>query len=858
MIPIRLTLRNFLSYGDSPVTLDYTTFDVACVTGENGHGKSSAVVDAVTCALWGLARGTDARGAGLDDLIRLGADEMELEFTFEMDGQVYRVLRKRQRNRVSILELHARNGDGWRALTAERIQDTQERINRVVGIDYRTFVHSALVLQGRADAFTVARPTERKDILAEVLGLRQYEVRELAARERARDCERRAQYLDRELDEVRAGLAALPAVEAELEAADAQLAGARATVAELRREREALEARRAELDGVRLRAAEAGRRLEEHLQAAGELAATAAQVKERCAGHARLLAEREAVAVACADHEAARARVETLGGLARAYTDLRAEAARLEEVVAAEGRRLRTEAAGLRRQREQVSARAGRREAAARQVADLEGAAAGFAVLRAEQEVLETRIARLHGDLAALQGPIGVCRRRIEEMRDRYRQVSGIAGMAVCPLCDSPLEPGRRDELLAHVESEGRALRAELDRLEREAGESTGVRTAAEVRLAEVRAGLAREAPVSAALSAARRDMEEAEAAGMELAAVEAALAALEGELAGEGFAAEARQRLKAVGDEMAVLGYDPAEYDRAVRREQDLRPVAARMEEIRRAEHALATDTGLLASYRAQLAAREEAAGAARAEVGALEAQASTLEPVLCRLVEVGEHLAEGEREERTLVERRAAAAARREQLRALAARVTEVERERADLTRERAYWAELAQAYGKNGVQALIIENAIPELEKEANDLLARWTDGRLHVRLLTQGATKAGNVFETLDIVIADELGTRKYELFSGGERFRVDLALRVGLSKLLARRAGARLRLLVVDEGFGTQDAAGVDRLVEALTDLRRDFDKILIITHREDLKERFPYHVEVVKDANEGSRIRVVS
>lgn len=858
MIPIRLTMRNFLSYGDRPVSLDYTAFDVACVTGENGHGKSSAIVDAVTCALWGQARGTDARGAGVDDLIRQGADEMELEFAFEMDGQVYRVLRKRQRNRASILEFHVRNGEAWRALTAERIQDTQERVNRVLGIDYRTFVHSALVLQGRADVFTVAKPSERKDILAEVLGLRQYELREQAARERARDCERRAQLLDREIEEARGELAALPAVEAELQGAVAQLAAARATLAELRQEREGLEARRAELDRVRLRMAEAGRQMEENLRAAGELAATVARVEERCAGYAQLLAEREAVAAACAEHEAARTRVEALGGLARAYADLRAEAARLEESLAAEERRLRTEAEGLRRQREQVATRAGRREGAARRAAELEEAAAGFAALRAEQEALEARVARLYAESAALQGPIEVRNRRIEELRDRYRQVSGIAGMASCPLCDSPLEPGRRDELQAHIQSEGQALRAELDSLEREAGEKAAERVAAEARLAAVRAELGREAPVSAARSEARRDLEEAEAAQRELAALEAALATLEGDLAGNRFAPEARQRLEAVAAGMADLGYDPAEYELAVRREQELRPAAARMEEVRRAEHALAADTEMLAGYRGQLEAREGTATAARELLSTLAGQAAGLEPALARLEEVGRLLAAGEREERTLLERRATAAARQGQLRALAGRIADRERERADLVRERVYWAELAQAYGKNGVQALIIENAIPELEKEANDLLARWTDGRLHVRLLTQGATKGGNVFETLDIVIADEMGTRKYELFSGGERFRVDLALRVGLSKLLAGRAGARLRLLVVDEGFGTQDASGVERMVEALTDLRRDFDKILIVTHRQELKERFPFQIEVIKDPQEGSLIRVVA
>ena len=38
------------------------------------------------------------------------------------------------------------------------------------------------------------------------------------------------------------------------------------------------------------------------------------------------------------------------------------------------------------------------------------------------------------------------------------------------------------------------------------------------------------------------------------------------------------------------------------------------------------------------------------------------------------------------------------------------------------------------------------------------------------------------DAFDIEIADELGTRNYELYSGGEAFRINFAIRVALSKL----------------------------------------------------------------------------
>ncbi|MCL6650199.1 MAG: SMC family ATPase, partial [Chloroflexi bacterium] len=163
-----------------------------------------------------------------------------------------------------------------------------------------------------------------------------------------------------------------------------------------------------------------------------------------------------------------------------------------------------------------------------------------------------------------------------------------------------------------------------------------------------------------------------------------------------------------------------------------------------------------------------------------------------------------------------------------------------------------ELARAFGKGGVQSLIIESVLPEIEADANELLQRMTDGRLHVGFQTQRETQQGRVVETLQVLVGDELGTRSYELFSGGESFRVNFAIRIALARLLARRAGARLETLFIDEGFGTQDASGRDRLVEAIQAIQQDFAKILVVTHIEELKEAFPTRIEVTKGA-EGSR-----
>ena len=183
----------------------------------------------------------------------------------------------------------------------------------------------------------------------------------------------------------------------------------------------------------------------------------------------------------------------------------------------------------------------------------------------------------------------------------------------------------------------------------------------------------------------------------------------------------------------------------------------------------------------------------------------------------------------------------------------------EREALTQQIADHKQLELAFGKDGIPALLIEQALPEIEESTNALLSRLSNGRMSFNFETQREykdTKREDRKETLDMVINDGIGERDYEMFSGGEAFLVDFSIRLALSQVLARRAGARLQTLVIDEGFGSQDAQGRQRLVEAINQVQDDFEKILIITHLDELKEVFPTRIEVEKTL-EGSKLTVV-
>ena len=79
MIPSKLKLNNFMSYKGKTDVLDFDDWSVACITGDNGNGKS-ALLEAITWSLWGKTRVQSSK-----DLISKGEDEMFAELEFDID-----------------------------------------------------------------------------------------------------------------------------------------------------------------------------------------------------------------------------------------------------------------------------------------------------------------------------------------------------------------------------------------------------------------------------------------------------------------------------------------------------------------------------------------------------------------------------------------------------------------------------------------------------------------------------------------------------------------------------------------------------------------------------------------------------
>lgn len=324
-------------------------------------------------------------------------------------------------------------------------------------------------------------------------------------------------------------------------------------------------------------------------------------------------------------------------------------------------------------------------------------------------------------------------------------------------------------------------------------------------------------------------------------------------------FSNEARIQMRKLEAEIDELGYDPARHDEVRERIMDLIGFAKLHQQLDAA-------LGQIEWDRVQLEQSEADARDREAELSELAARRETLSGDVERLPEARENLSKARLKFGGLESQMNAAKVRLGVVREAVERSERMEREarelgkkRDDLIRERGLYEDLSIAFGRNGIQALIIEDALPQIENDANDLLGRLTDNRMSLKLqLSEGRRISGSDAraEELSIDISDEMGTRAYETFSGGEAFRINFALRIALSRLLARRSGAPLPVLFIDEGFGSQDAAGQERLIEAIQSIRDDFDKIVVITHVEGIKEAFDTRIQVQK-TDMGSTFEIV-
>lgn len=177
---------------------------------------------------------------------------------------------------------------------------------------------------------------------------------------------------------------------------------------------------------------------------------------------------------------------------------------------------------------------------------------------------------------------------------------------------------------------------------------------------------------------------------------------------------------------------------------------------------------------------------------------------------------------------------------------RFNKLEAQQKEVEREYGYYKDLAEAFGKKGLQARIIQEAQEKIKLNANRTLQHLSNGRWQIDL-------QGND-DDLNIVAKDlsqaETPTRQFEYLSGGEKFIVSVSIAVAIGQSIA--GGRTVNTLIIDEGFGSLDDEKRPLMVNEIRRLSSDIlsgGRVIIVSHQEDVLEEFDHRYRVYRDSN---------
>ena len=835
--------------------VDFRSIRTACLSGENGAGKS-ALLEAMTWAIWGKCRASSGR-----DIVTVGESQVEVTFDFQLGDRAYRVFRRQSVGaRTSttlefyILSDDSGESDDWHAITGDSTRETDRKIVETLRLDYDTFINSAFLMQGKADAFTEKPPGERKRVLASILNLGDYDELLAAARDRERNLRARAQQMTGQIDRIAERIAGKPEIERELDFLSARLIESSNVVEVLESEVQAMQETLSAMSAI-LNNREAAERRQQRLAARlTELQQADAADQARLASLSELLAKSATIETNYTSllkwRDIANRQADILRQRQPLETRLRELERSIEQKRNTLQRQLDMLMAQLDQSQQNVSALELKQSELASLTKEIDLAGDLTSDLGNARNALRAR----ESEQAALEAECRSLRAAMNDIKANMDLLT--TGEAECPVCRRPISSLEHQHVEELWTGEGtrlgntfRAHRDRLKELDRLIPESAAAITALERQQEAInnrKTVASRLRQEVAALPALKEQALDLKRRSDEAAA----------QLEQRAFARDLETEIREFETKLNELAYDPEASAEAMRQMGPLQRAEHDYSELQTARTSLSHIQESIANRRGAVEDVTHELESLQEELNLMATQLADEPDLRARFNQRSDALQKARAERDHVQSRFGAVSGQMKQLDELADELQEIQKSRDGFTFDADACRELTFAFGRNGIQAMIVETILPELEDEANRLLSRMTSSHLQVRFRsTRQAVSNDNIIETLDIIIRDEAGERPYALYSGGEAFRVDFAIRVALSKLLARRAGTTIDMLIIDEGFGTQDVRGRDGLIEALRTVEQDFATILVITHIDDVRDMFPTRINITK-TEDGSTVAV--
>lgn len=900
MIPLKLQLKNFLSYGSDLQEVDFGSYNLICLSGKNGHGKS-ALLDAMTWALWGQARKVSATSKPDEGLLRLGQRQMIVIFDFFFNGNKYRVRREftsaygknyayldfamfgPESENLSEEDL---TKPGAIALTGKTIRETQAKIESVLGLDFDAFINSAFLKQGQSNEFSKKSPKERKEILANILGLNRFETIKKAALEKSKQISSEKEGILKVVEHIENELKLLPEINAQLievENAFKELlnkeSDANKLVDKNLQEQEALNKKNNKVEILKAKLDQSNESFVElknkflnlikqwrsiHKQNI-EFADFDNIEKKKKDIQAKLNLIQENFHKLYAFKEKYSLSKEAVTKKIQEHQNYYADLISKEHFKLEKNN---LQIISLKKEIDKLDQDFVNSE---KRIKDLKCENSSLdKQIGSFEENLETRFEKRKEFYHTLVANGNSIKEFLKDVSSKQKMISDKTNPS-CPLCLQNLSISRKDYLQKQFVSEESVFVHKLDRIKVVIPKLKDYLVQAHTKVKKLKElsdlkklNISKLEELEKDLEIKNKDLKllnkTYEQILKEEKELKINLANLEKDsvqiLEKDKDLEKLKKDLQSIEAEIKKIDYSEQVHKDLQKEFNNLDEQSNKLKDLAQQKLLQNEKSKNISEYSQKLRTYKKELEQLKKEESEFANLAKEKEDILTKYSEIKSHLEKIVKEKELNLQETGKLKAQKEKLLKLETDLKSYQSKIQSLEKEIQDYKDISIALGKDGIQALLIEEAIPEIEQEANDLLARLTNNQSQIFIESLRDLKKGGTKETLDIKISDNIGLRPYEMFSGGEAFRIDFAIRIAISKLLARRAGTSLQTLIIDEGFGSQDEEGLNNIMDCLYKIQDDFEKIIIVSHLSSMKEQFPVHFMVSKTPI-GSRVNVI-
>lgn len=848
--PVGIDVKNYRSYREE--SFDFTQITFAMVNGKNGIGKSALFMDAITDCLY-----EETREGELTGWITNSTDAKSgaITFTFRMGANKWRVSRTRTKSGKVTLNLAEEVNGEWQDRSGDKTVDTQQKIVELLGMDCDTFQSCVLIMQDKYGKFMEADREERMTVLANLIGLNQYELMEKLTKELITDANREVKLLHESINTLENSVSKAPALEEEKSDKASLLAklsedkkGKTNLLNEVKLNIASMEEKQKEID-----------RLNDDISKKRELVKGKIKSRDEWQGRIdranELLKDEQDIAAKAEEHETLKTEIAILNSKKSQLGTLQSEKKKLE----ADKEQSENDFVNVSVQIDEINktlqneqdikAKSDEYETSCREIDALEVKAKAYSDLN-------LKIQQLTSDKERIKIAAGA---DIDSKENEIFNLKKKALMLDSSNCIDP-QNAKCNFLKDAIE----ARDSIIEKKENLKGIRDSWNTSIEMKENEFQTAI-----------------KERDGLGYN----EESHKALKQKVISLKPYFEQAAKLEASRGTLEVLNTRKSDIEGRVETlERNVTEKAESIEALKKELEPLADKENRLLALR-EYPSKKEQIPAAKLEVQHGTEQVKALEDEIKSLTEDGQALktkidellvqlagldekkAKASELERAIADIQTSENEINQRIGAITHELEEIEKSREKLEDERkkaklkaqeaTRLIKLAEAFSQDGIPFQIIRTLVPELEVMSNDILGQMTGGRMTLEMRTEKVQKSSKKeVNALDILITDEHGTLPYLSKSGGQKVKSALAVAFALANIKAGRAGIQLGMMFIDEP-PFMDAEGTEAYCDALETMHSRYPamRVLAISHDESMKARFPQQITVIR-TEQGSKVLV--